>query len=210
MKNVLFLLLVFFSGTVSSQDNTITVYGAASRRIEPVKMTVVVNLNDEYCSPELPTIEAVTAKYISVTKSLGVLAADNILKKQRVQQTEVRNYNYLTYQLTLKSEDELDVLFTSLGIDTEYNYSGSATYTASVSEREYPNLEQVYSDLRKDAFKNAQTAAQDLAKLSGKKLGSVVSMAELGDFASYDARTVRVESLDEVYYKIEVKYSLLP
>ncbi|MFN0031752.1 MAG: SIMPL domain-containing protein [Flavobacteriales bacterium] len=214
MKYILttFASLLLLSAGAQDNINTITVTGNAVKEITPDRITVQVEMNDQRCSQELPTIEAITANYVSITKSLKVSSADNMLVKQRQQVDGDRTYNFLTYKLTLISEEDLETLRTSLNIEEnnyEYGY-GFSMYGLKEMERHYPNLEQVETEVREMAFKNAEKEATQLATLSKMKLGSVMTIVENPDFDSYSLSPhVGDEYQNKIVYRIVITFELI-
>ena len=204
-------------------ENAVQVTGKAERKVTPDEIYVRIVIKESELKLK-KTVEQMEQAMIAALKKSGV-DTDKNLTIDRMS-SDYKNYflrpgqarTSATYELKVGSAVELGKAWQAL--------EGAGISNMVVSRQTHSKLNEIQSEMRVEAMKNAQRVARDLVGAVGQKLGPAVFINDYGNVSgvtvmrSYVGAAAEAASADDVYetplqlsdlnltYNVSVKFAL--
>lgn len=185
------LLSAFLIPAFAQQQNlnTIIVYGAAERVVEPDEIVVILTLQEysDNTTGVKVLIDQLESDLLRVAKSIGV--KDNALMIDNI--NGYSNYGGYegtaefmiskNYQVRVATIEKMNELLAKVG--------GQGLVSANISQFNHSKLDEMRNELKGQAIQNAKKEAEMLVSGTGKKVGDLIGIEVFQDYggAYYDS-----------------------
>lgn len=179
-----------FIGTAAAQTPYVEVRGNASTTVAPNKIEVVVKLNEEQSKGrvKLATLER---QFATALRACGISAKDDVsvISQSSVGNKAKSSYLFKNYLVTLATAEELATFFDEL----KKNEINSAFVQRVVNTE----VDEIRSELRIEAMKNARAKAEELSAALGQGIGVAIQITDYssgGDAVAYTGGGIMMRS----------------